>query len=571
MSNSALSLGIKIGKPVFRVLAVIVVLAGIPTAQASGWLPGKAVESPIADRIITPSDLQCEDKERHTTDGGALSVNGNGGGFRWQGEVAAPGEYQVWVTYFCSGRNAEARLEFNGDKKNKPLLNISADSIRKFFDDDGEPVPDKNEPYYFRHYWGNYQIDRKVAIEMTFSSSNPVAVKNVQLVRVREFKEALEPLLFSAIDFYYRMREPDGLVHDAYYQGFESERASMANCGIAMMAYAINYELGRDPKAGDKVLNLLRACNGKLSGVKPERHSSGFFMHFIDVKTGEGYSEYSTIDTSILVSGALCARNVFDDPRIRAEADELWNSIDWDAAVARPDSSSPRFYQTGRQMDGVDGGTLSMFNEYILLAWFCQHYEDETRGDDARENIMPDLAQLPKAVYRNRVLLQDQHKGLTPSFLVQFPFYMSDLCGNELYFSYAAAQGVADRETGIARNGIRTGWGTGPGSTPLRRYSVDAIAKNSENVASPRIIAGFIPVLPVAAEDLYLRWKDRRNRMETDFGMVLPRFVPGDGWKPYRLAGVDFSCLLFGLAAHHPEVGLDFFKRNLKFSFNTEN
>jgi hypothetical protein len=268
------------------------------------------------------------------------------------------------------------------------------------------------------------------------------------------------------------------------------------------------------------------------------------------------------------VSGALIARNAFDDPQIRAEADELWNSIDWSAAVISTDPSLPRFYLKGTQIDGKEKGTITMFNEYILLAWFCQHYENRKKGEKARRHIMPDLDKLPVAVYMNRILLGSLRGGLQPSFLVQFPFYMSDLCSDELYFSYTAAQAEADRATNIDRNKDRSAWGVGPGCTPEKGYSVNSFLRNPENVVSPRIVAGFIAVHPPAATDLLLRHGDPVNRLKLEFGTILPRFVPGKDWKPYRLAGIDFGCLLLGMAGHHPKVGIEFFQKNTKFTFN---
>jgi hypothetical protein len=292
-------------------------------------------------------------------------------------------------------------------------------------------------------------------------------------------------------------------------------------------------------------------------------------MHFIDVKTGRGKSEYSTIDTAILVSGALMARNTFADAAIRREADELWNSIDWAAAVHSTDPALPQFFLTGQQIDGKAKGSITMFNEYLMLAWFCQLSENEKKGTKARTFIMPDLAKMPKVAYRGRLVLSNKPGWLHTSFLVQFPFFMTNLCDDDQFFSWTAAQAVADRDTCTGTYKDRSAWGVAPGATPLKGYDVFSYADNHENVVSPRIVAGFIPVHPIAAEDLFLRHQDPKHRMKLPFGTILPRFVPDNPtWKPQRIAGVDFSCLLFGMAAHHPKLGMRFFREKTKFTFN---
>ncbi len=537
----------------------------------SGATAGLAFANSDLDIEIAPSELIRQG--RAVVDGktGDLVVKVNGAGFRYSGRIETPGTYQVWVTYYCAQKSASATMEFNGARKTKQLLYMGADSIRKFYGKNARPIPMKNghppqvEPYYFREYWGSFPLLEEIDMKMGFQGGY-IRIHQVEFQKEGRHTKELEPLLFSAIDFYDHMRLPDALTRCTFdaKKNRESTVSSIATCGVTLMAYAINHELGRDPKAAEKALNLLRVCNGKVSGCKPARHRTGYFMHFINAANGTGKSEYSTIDTSILVSGALIARNTFNDPRITAEADELWNSIDWTSAVVKTDPSTPRFAYTGSHIDGTKEGAATMYNEYIILAWFCQMWENQQKGARARAFIMPDLDRLPKQVFRNRIMLGSH---IQPSFLVQFPFYMSDLCNNERFFSFVAAQGMADRAFCIDQYKDRSAWGVSPGCTPEKGYAVRGFSRNPENTVGPRMIAGFIPVMPIAAEDLYLRWKDPANRQTLKFGTILPRFVPGTDWKPYRIAGVDFSALLCGLAAHHPDIGTDWWRKNTQFTF----
>ncbi|NIP82569.1 MAG: Tat pathway signal protein, partial [Gemmatimonadetes bacterium] len=69
----------------------------------------------------------------------------------------------------------------------------------------------------------------------------------------------------------------------------------------------------------------------------------GFFYHFLDMETGDRFEqvELSTIDTALLLAGALFCRQYFDgddlaEAEIRALADSLYRRVDWTWAQPRP-------------------------------------------------------------------------------------------------------------------------------------------------------------------------------------------------------------------------------------------
>ncbi|MBF0198580.1 MAG: hypothetical protein HQL32_12760 [Planctomycetes bacterium] len=496
-----------------------------------------------------------------------------------KGEVEYQGPYQVWITHFSTGEEAELEVDFNGQIKKKSLLDMGIDKINTIFGKNNKPVhsyrnkrmrktQDKVEAYYFREYLGTYHLDGPFVLTLKYNSPKNVHIQKVELQYENRLNETMEELLRSAISFY-TMGFDGTSLPSCNYDANKNRHGRMSSCassGVTLMALCIQYELDRDSTTRDKALALLRFYNHKHKKIKPDRHHSGFFRHFVSTKTGKGKSEFSTIDTAILTSGALMARNTFsEDQRIKDEADELWSSVAWDKAVVSTDPSMPRFYLTGEQIDGKAEGSITMYNEYILLAYFCQKYEDMRFGSKARKNIMPNLYQLPFSVIRGRILLSHY---IQPSFLVQFPFYMSELCSDDLFFSFTAAQGVADRQVCMERYGARSAWGVSPGTTPEEGYKVDKFTHNKPNVVRPRMVAGFIPVMPHAAEDLYLLYQNPAHRWELKIGTILPGFIPGnDEWRAWRLPGIDFSSLLFGMAAHHPKIGIRFFREKTRFTF----
>jgi hypothetical protein len=549
-------------------------LAGLIAAVVCS---GTAIAVP--DLEIAPGELRRAEASSIDPATGDLLIQTSGGGFSWKGQVGNPGRYQVWVTYYCGDRTSTATMELNGSTKTKPLQYMGAETFIRFYLKDGtvidaadmEASKKKLDPYYFREYWGTFDLEKGVSLQMGIANPEKgkpdIRIHMVELQKERSFIPELEPLLFSAIDYYNHLTTPDGFVRNFYEQDEELKNSSsVATCGMGLMAYSMNHILGRDPDAEAKALRTLRLFNNKHKSIQPQRHATGFRHHFIDTQDASSRSEFSTIDTSILVCGALMARNTFNSPAVVQEADELWNSIDWAAAIH--DIPAQSYHMTGKSIDGERDAITTLYSEYIMLAWLCQHHENQQ--EQYPRPVMPKLEGLTKSVYQGRVVLSGIHGDMLPSFHVQFPFFMTDLGDDELFFSYTAAQAWGDRTTCIARYDSRTAWGVSPGAAPGRNYQVNAFHdRNPLDVVTPRIIAGFIPTYPVATDDLHLLFQDKKHRLQTDFGVILPRWSPAHpGWQSHRLPGVDFSSLMFGMAANHPRLGMDFFREKTRFTFD---
>jgi hypothetical protein len=122
---------------------------------------------------------------------------------------------------------------------------------------------------------------------------------------------------------------------------------SIGATGFALTAYPIGADRRWVPRAraADRVLAtlrfLLRARQDTASaGVIGYR---GFFYHFLDPASGTRFQdvELSTIDTALLLAGALFCQSYFDrpdgaEPAIRAVAESLYARADWTWAQARP-------------------------------------------------------------------------------------------------------------------------------------------------------------------------------------------------------------------------------------------
>ena len=123
--------------------------------------------------------------------------------------------------------------------------------------------------------------------------------------------------------------------------------SSIAAVGFALTSYPIGVERGyvsRQAAAGRALLTLRfflalpqDSAPGATSGYR------GFFYHFLDMSTGRrfGTVELSTIDSGLLLAGALACQSYFDggdstESGIRAAAESLYARADWRWAQARP-------------------------------------------------------------------------------------------------------------------------------------------------------------------------------------------------------------------------------------------
>ena len=130
------------------------------------------------------------------------------------------------------------------------------------------------------------------------------------------------------------------------------------------------------------------------------------------------------------------------------------------------------------------------------------------------------------------------------------------------------AQAIADQKASVRRNGVPHYWGHGAGMMPGRGYRANVYSQNPEQVISPHIIGGFIPVDSNATRHLLKLYQDPKRTADSPVGKIVPRFsVKHPDWQAQRIEAIDYSSMLFGLAASHPKLGMKFFVEGTRFSF----
>ena len=150
--------------------------------------------------------------------------------------------------------------------------------------------------------------------------------------------------------------------------------ASVAAVGFALSAYPIGVSRGwvTRAQARDRTLTTLRFFHDAPQGPQARGMTGykGFFYHFLDMQTGHrfGTTELSTIDTALMLAGALHARAFFDgndaaETELRRLADALYARVEWPWAQVRPPSIGHGWHpESGHIANDYKG-----YNEAMLL------------------------------------------------------------------------------------------------------------------------------------------------------------------------------------------------------------
>ena len=155
-----------------------------------------------------------------------------------------------------------------------------------------------------------------------------------------------------------------GLVPDraSFNQNAQSSYSSTAGCGFALASFAsaARSKWADADIARASTLRLLTSLNTIAA------HERGFFYHFIDCRTGQRspHSEASSIDTAILVAGAMVAATTFaDDKQIVHLANNLCDRIDWNWML----NGSNQFSMGWTPEHGFLDARWDRFSELTLL------------------------------------------------------------------------------------------------------------------------------------------------------------------------------------------------------------
>jgi hypothetical protein len=183
--------------------------------------------------------------------------------------------------------------------------------------------------------------------------------------------ELLDEIGRRAVRFFWEQADSQtGLVNDraANFENDDYTIASTASTGYGLAALPIGVERG-----WLDFNDAVSRARLTLQFLLTLSHEHGWIVHFIDKRSGERawQSEYSTIDTVLLVAGALVAGQYFGPtaPDIAALSDQLYRRLGWWWALTN-DGAQPekRLVSHGSRLEsGFIPNNWHDYSEAVLL------------------------------------------------------------------------------------------------------------------------------------------------------------------------------------------------------------
>ena len=390
------------------------------------------------------------------------------------------------------------------------------------------------------------------------------------ILLIGQTDSSLDKIFRNSYGVFELQRLPNGMYRDSkLFTGTDYHPISISNTGMGLIALCIADAMGWESDAKSKIIKTLASINGNTAGFRPDRTPNGYFRHFINVTTGdqEWDSEYSTIDTAILMAGALFAEKYFNDTNVSSSVHNLLKSIDFIAAIA-DDTTGKIYLSIDAFGQGLNNSITSPYSEYMLVAWLAKNTGNDVNeiAENLWNNFYSNPSNLPKINYENIDLLTDSTTRFLSSFVHQFNYYLCNyFTTSTAYLNYFKNSLTADKAWWNNVDGSSSEWGLGAGSSISTSYHADAINNNPDVIVSPHIIAGYIPINLSSKNDLIYLWNNNLgtyNLPSANSAKVLWRYSKiNSTWMPNEIIGVDYALMLFGISVLPEYLGARFFEK----------
>ena len=411
-----------------------------------------------------------------------------------------------------------------------------------------------------------------------------------------ELPPLVDDLQERTFRFFWDLANPkNGLVPDRWPTPSFS---SIAAVGFALTAYPIGAERGwiTRAEARDRVLTTLRFLEGAPQGPAPRGMTGhqGFFYHFLDMKTGARFEqvELSTIDTTLLLAGALFCQSYFDgdDPgetEIRNLAETLYRRADWNWARPSPPRVSMGWHPEKGFIDYEWAGLNEAMILYVLALGSPTHPIDPAEWEAWT------------STYRWGTFHGQEHVNFAPLFGHQYSHVWIDFRGIQDaymrergidYFENSRRATYSQQAYAIANPGGFAGYGAdvwgltacdgpldgtltlGGRSRLFKTYTARGAALgeiNDDGTIAPTAAAAAIAFAPEIAipviQAMHRRWGDHlyskygfldsfNPTLDVETRTQHGKVVPGVGWFDGDYLGIDQGPIVAMIENHRSDL-----------------
>lgn len=187
-----------------------------------------------------------------------------------------------------------------------------------------------------------------------------------------QYKDNISQEMRGSFDFFWNEAQTQtdspayGLIADRWPS--DTSYASIASVGFGLTAYIIGVEEGYVSREDAE-----KRASGTLSTLialqsDPTVSYGGFLAHFINKNTAKrhGKCEVSSIDTAILVCGAIAAGEYFGG-EVKQKADTLYRNVDWTSFVMKKGKKT--YFSMAYDIDSkkLSSGCWDWYAEQLML------------------------------------------------------------------------------------------------------------------------------------------------------------------------------------------------------------
>jgi hypothetical protein len=350
----------------------------------------------------------------------------------------------------------------------------------------------------------------------------------------------LDAVARETFDYFWNEANPDnGLIRD---RSTPTSAASIAAVGFGLTAIPIGIDRGwiNREQGYERVRTTLETfLNGGVEGVH------GFFFHFVDMNTGRRAwnSELSSIDTTLLVAGALAAGEYFEGTEVAEMAQRLYENVEWDWMQTRKNALSMGWTPE----EGFIDALWDHFDESIIL--YALAIGSPTHPVSAETWT---AWERPVNTTGEYIYLPGE-----PLFVYQYPLAWLDLRNREdafaNYFNNTVRACERNRQFSIDnadryttyQNGV---WGLSASDGPNGYRAYGAWSNNHDGTIAPYASVSCLPFTPQAAlESTRAMLQQYGSRVWREYGFVSAINADAN-WYSKDHIGIDQGDILLMIA-----------------------